>query len=389
MDLRNEAQALREETVVHRRYFHRTAEVGLNLTRTMAYVTEVLRQSGLEPRACGHSVVAEVGKGERCLLLRADLDALPMEEKSGLSFACDQGRAHACGHDCHGAMLLTAAKLLKRHEGELGARIRLLFQAAEETFEGARDAIDHGLLSPKPDAALAFHVAAGPMEPGMFFYHETQDAMMSSVDGFCITLRGKGAHGAYPNLAVDPINMGVHLHLALQSLIAREADPGCSSVLSVGKFTAGTAANIIPETAVLEGTLRTNDRKERERLTRRLEELCQHTARAFGGEAEIQWTCQVPPLYCDKELVLSMVKSLEELGLHGQGGMRSSASEDFAVIAQQVPSGFFYLTAGFSDQRGAATAHNPKVQFQEDVLPLGAAAYAHCALRWSQNEMEI
>lgn len=386
MELWQQAQALQEETLAHRRFFHRTAEVGLHLPQTMAYVEKTLRAWGMEPQHCGRSIVAELGQGEKLLLLRADLDALPMKEESGLPFACTGDRAHACGHDCHGAMLLTAAKLLKERENQLQCRVRLLFQAGEETFEGALDAIAHGLLEPKPDAALAFHVAAGPKEPGMFFYNSSAGAMMCSVDGFEITIHGKGGHGAYPNLSVDPINIGVHLHLALQSLIARETDPTRACVLSVGRFSAGTAANIIPETAELAGTIRTNDQLQREKLLRRVEEVCSATARAFGGEAGIRWTSQVPPLCCDGELVREMVGYLQQLpGLTGQDGMTASASEDFASIAQRVPGCFIYLTAGFSDERGNAPAHNPKVQFHENVLPLGAAAYAHCALQWGKT----
>lgn len=385
MEMFEQAQALQAETLAHRRFFHQTAEVGLHLPQTMAYVQEHLTACGLKPKHCGQSIVAELGQGEKILLLRADLDALPMEEESGLPFACPDGHAHACGHDCHGAMLLTAAKLLKQRERELQCKVRLLFQAGEETFEGAKDAIAHGLLEPKPDAALAFHVAAGPREPGMFFYNTTGAAMMCSVDGFEITIHGKGGHGAYPNLTVDPISIGVHLYLALQSLIAWESDPSLACVLSVGRFSAGTVANTIPETAELAGTIRTNDRVQREKLICRVEELCAATAGAFGGEAKIRWTSQVPPLYCDPALVREMAGYLQELpGLTGRDGMTASASEDFAAIAQMVPSGFFYLSAGFSDDRGLATAHNPKVQFHEAVLTLGAAAYAHCALQWGK-----
>lgn len=383
MDVLARAYELREETVENRRFFHQTAEVGLHLPLAMERVREKLLEYGLTPRSCGEGVVAELGQGRPILLLRADLDALPMPEETGLDFACTTGHAHACGHDCHGAMLLTAAKLLKEQENALHGTVRLLFQPGEETFEGARSMIAAGALEPKPDAALALHVAAGPMEPGTLLYHEASAPMLFSVDGFTVTIHGRGAHGAYPHLAVDPIHIGVQIYQALQSVLARERDPARACVLSVGQFQAGSAANIIPETATLRGTLRTNDEAQRALLTRRLTEVCHGTAALYGGSAEITWDCRVPALTCDPALVRKLVGFASELpGLQVQGGAQGSASEDFACIAEQVPSAFFYLTAGFSDRRGEASAHNPQVQFHEDVLPLGAAVYAHCALQF-------
>lgn len=383
MNLLERAYELRGETVENRRFFHTTAEVGLHLPQAMERVREKLLEYGLKPHSCGEGVIAELGQGRPLLLLRADLDALPMPEESGLDFACTTGHAHACGHDCHGAMLLTAAKLLKERENELHGTVRLLFQPGEETFQGARSMIAAGALEPKPDAALALHVAAGPMEPGVLLYHEAPTPMLFSVDGFTVTIHGRGAHGAYPHLAVDPIHIGVQIYQALQGLLARERDPAKACILSVGQFQAGSAPNIIPETATLRGTLRTNDEAQRALLTRRLTEVCCATAALYGGSAQVQWDCRVPALSCDPALVRQLVDYAAELpGLQVQGGAQGSASEDFACIAGQVPSAFFYLTAGFSDERGKAAAHNPRVQFHEDVLPLGAAVYAHCALRY-------
>lgn len=170
-----------------------------------------------------------------------------MPEESGEPFACPTGEtAHACGHDMHTAMLLTAAKMLKENEDALCGTVKLMFQPAEETFEGARDMLENGLLeNPPVDAALAYHVAAGKSPVGFVMYNDS-GVMMASVDGFEITVHGRGSHGANPNLAIDPINVGVHIHLALQELIARESDPTKTCVLTIGQFMAGTAANIIP-----------------------------------------------------------------------------------------------------------------------------------------------
>lgn len=385
MDFYNRALELREETVAHRRWLHSHAEVGLDMPNAQAYVMEQLKNYGLEPRPCGHGVTAELGKeGGRTLLLRADMDALPMPEESGESFACPTGtEAHTCGHDFHAAMLLTAAKLLKENESALSGRVRFMFQTAEETFEGAKDMIANGILE-GVDGALAYHVGSGRMPVGLFMYN-SGGTMMYSVDGFRITIHGRGAHGAYPHNSIDPINIGVHIYLALEALIAREADPGKACVLTIGNFAAGSAANIIPDTAVLQGTLRTNDSASRETLVRRLKEVVQGTAAVYGGSAEIETISQVPPLVCDAVMTDEMVRYMQELpipGLTPVPDTSASASEDFAAIAEKVPSVYMYLSAGYLDERGDAPAHNPKVQFNEDVCPIGAACLAHCAVRW-------
>lgn len=383
------AQALRSELEENRRYLHTNAEVGLDLPKARAYVMEKLTEYGLEPHLCGHGVTATLGKGGKTLLLRADMDALPMGEESGLPFACPTGQqAHCCGHDLHAAMLLTAAKLLKEQESHLKGTVRFMFQPAEETFQGAQDMIDNGILDPLPDAALAYHVGSGRMPVGLYMFNNTpKAAVMFSMDQFVITVKGKGAHGAYPQLSVDPINIGVHIHLALQELIARESDPMKSCVLTVGKFQGGTAWNIIPEICVLGGTIRSNDKDARNLLVRRVEEVAKSVAAVYGGSAEVE-TFGVPPLVCDHNLVNEFSGYMQELpipGLTPYPGVSASASEDFALIAEKVPSAFIYLSAGYLDERGDAPAHNPKVQFNEDVLPIGAASLAHCAQRWLEN----
>ena len=350
---------------------------------------EELKKLGISAQACGHGVTATVGKPGKCILLRADMDALPMQEESGLPFACPTGtEAHTCGHDFHAAMLLTAAKILKENESALEGTVKFMFQPAEETFEGARDMIAQGILeNPAPDAALAYHVTAGKMPVGIYMYNST-GTMMFSVDGFRITIRGRGAHGAYPHASIDPINIACHVYLALEALIAREVDPAKANLLTVGQFHAGNANNIIPETAVLEGTIRSNDKASRELLVRRMREVAEGTAAVYGGTAEIRMLSQVPPLICDPKLTEQIVGYMQQLEIPGAmpyPGIAASASEDFATIAEKIPGVFLYLSAGFPDDRGAAPAHNPKVQFNEDVCPIGAACYAHCAVQWLKN----
>ena len=388
MNYYERALELKEETIANRRYFHQNAETGLDMPTAKAYVMNKLKEYGLIPKECGHGVSATVGCGGKVILLRADMDALPMPEESGEPFACTSGAAHACGHDFHVAMLLTAAKMLKENESNLKGTVKFMFQPAEETFEGSKDMMEHGILeNPSVDAALAYHVSPGNMPVGLYMYNSS-GTMMFSVDGFKITVSGKGAHGAYPHNSIDPINIAVHVYLALESLIAREADPKAACVLTVGKFEAGTAANIIPDYAVLEGTIRSNDPTNRELLVRRMKEVADKTAQVYGGSASIEMISEVPPLICDPALTEEMVSYMQEMNLPNAQpypGISASASEDFASIAEKVPSTFIYLSAGFTDNREVYPAHNPKVQFNEDVCPIGASCLAYCATQWLNN----
>ena len=388
MNYYERALELKDETIANRRHIHKNAETGLDLPKTKAYVMEKLTEYGLEPKDCGYGVTATLGKGGKVLLLRADMDALPMPEESGEEFACPTGKeAHTCGHDFHAAMLLTAAKMLKEKEDTLEGTIKFMFQPAEETFEGSKNMIENGILeNPPVDAALAYHVSPGKMPIGLFMYND-KDTMMYSVDGFKITIHGKGSHGAYPHVGIDPINIGVHIHLALQELIARESDPTHSCVLTIGQFAGGTAANII-ETAVLQGTIRTNKPEARELLVRRMKEVAEKTAAVYNGTVDIEMISEVPPLICNPKLTDEVVGYMQELGIPGltpYPGISASASEDFAVIAEKVPSTFMYLSAGYLDERGQYPAHHPKAQFNEDVCPIGAACLAHCASQWLKN----
>ena len=389
MNYYKRALELKDEIISHRRYFHKNAEVGLYMPKAQAYVMEKLSEYGLEPKLCGYGVSATVGKGGKVILLRADMDALPMAEESGELFACPtETEAHTCGHDLHAAMLLGAAKMLKENESALQGTVKFMFQPAEETFEGAKNMIENGILeNPPVDAALAYHVTSGNMPVGIYMYN-SKGTMMFSVDGFKIRIRGKGAHGAYPHSSIDPINIGVHVYLALEALIAREADPAKSCVLTIGNFQAGSAPNIIPDTALIQGTIRTNDKESRELMVKRMKEMASKTAEVFGGTAEVEMISEVPPLVCDPKLTEEIVGYMDRMGIPNMRpypDVSVSASEDFASIAEKVPSVFLYLSAGYMDERGKYPAHNPKVRFNEEVCPIGAGCFAHCAAEWLKN----
>ena len=391
MDVKKAAAETKDYIVSIRREFHRHPELSLQEFRTAQRIEEELDKFGIPHTRVGETGVLGTLKGAKdngkVLVLRADIDALPIEETHECVYRSENaGVMHACGHDFHTAMLLSAAKLLKESEEKLAGRVRFMFQPAEETFEGAKDMIANGILD-GVDAALAYHVSTGRMPVGIFMYNDS-GTMMNSVDGFRITVYGKGSHGAYPQNSIDPINIGVHIYLALEALLAREANPNKTCVMTVGQFTAGAAANIIPDTAILQGTIRTNDRDSRALLVRRMKETAEKTAEVYGGTASVEMISEVPPLICDSALTKQIVGYMQELpipGLVPYPGVSANASEDFASVAERVPSAFLYLSAGFLDERGDAPAHNPKVRFNEDVCPIGVSCLTHCAIRWLEE----
>lgn len=388
MDFYRRALELNKETVAHRRYLHTNAESGMDLPVTKEYIWQKLTEYGIAPQHCGKGITALIGRGEPVILLRADMDALPMAEENSEDFASRTDSAHTCGHDFHAAMLLCAAKLLKEKEASLCGTVKIIFQPGEEILQGCQNMIENGVLeNPRPDCAFALHVAAGRLPLGVFMYN-SKGAMMNSADNFRITVKGKGGHGAYPDLAIDPVNIAVHIYIALQSLIATEAVPTAARTLTVGRFAAGDSLNIIPDTAVMEGSVRTDDPICRSRLKRRIEEIVYGTAKTFGGSAAISWLASVPPLLCSRSFTEQMVKYMLELPVPANtpvADMQASASEDFACIAEKLPAAMFYISAGYEDERGDYSAHNPKVLFNEEVCAVGAAAYAHCAARWLEE----
>lgn len=382
-DIQKEAAAMQEQLVAWRRSLHQMPETGIHLPRTMQYIRERLEEMGIayelhEDISC---ITATIGRGDKCFLLRSDVDALPVEEEADVPFKSTNGCMHGCGHDLHGAILLGAAKLLKAHEQELPGTVKLLFQSGEEVFLGAKSAIGAGVLeNPRVDAAFAMHVIA--MMPMDLVF--TGKQTMSAVDGFKITLIGHGGHGSMPEHAVDPINAAVQVYLALQSLIAREKSGSEEAVLTIGQFTAGEASNIIPERAVLQGTLRTFDEAVRQRLVKRIREVTAGVAMTYRCQYEYEELFSCASVYTDDAVTASVEKSLLKIvpNVHIQKNAHGMGSEDFAEITQRVPSAYYTIGAGPEDPTKRMGQHNPKIEFNEDILSVGAAIYAQAAMDW-------
>ena len=385
--LLQEAIEIQDKLTAWRHSLHQIPELGLTLPKTSAFIKEQLTSMGIafqeyEDISCITAVLGSTDRGDgKCFLLRSDMDALPITEESGEPFASENGHMHACGHDLHAAVLLGAACLLKKHENELNGAVKLLFQSGEETFEGAKAAIDAGILeNPHVDAAFAMHVAS-IVTNNMIIYGPYP---MSSVYGFRITLTGKGTHGSTPQLGIDPINTGVHIHLALQELISREVPASEEAVLTIGHFSGGAVSNVIPERAVLEGTLRTFKPELRAMLIQRIHEVIEFVSRTYRTEVKIEVLCDVPAVACDTDLnqqIITSIKSLDEnAGLYPL--YHVMGSEDFAFISEKVPSSYFCLGAGLPDKNEWIGQHNPKVRFVDECLPMGAAVYAKAAIDW-------
>jgi len=384
------ADEIAEELVQYRRRFHQNPEIGMNTTSTAAFVAEKLAEMGYQPQILGGcGVTATVGKpGGKVLLLRADMDALPMQEESGLEFASQvPGAAHCCGHDLHTAMLLGAARLLKEEESSLEGIVKLMFQPAEENMQGARAMIEAGILeNPTVDAAMAIHVNSIAVCGRLLVF---AGPTCASSDLFSIKIKGHGGHGARPEETVDPLNVAAHIHTALQELQARELRAGETGVLTIGCMKGGSTYNVIPSEAVLMGTIRTYNKEIREMLITRMQEIATGIAKVFRAEAAVEFSDNYTiPLVSDKDMAAFAIDALKKALPENQIlPMHKSfpGSEDFAFIADKVPTLFIVL--GATVKQGVEYGqHHPKVRFNEECLPVGAATYAYLASEWLKKQ---
>ena len=389
--LLEQAIAMKDEIISYRRTIHNNPEVGTELPKTKAYVMDKLREFGYEPKEiCESGIVATIegSKSGKTFLLRADMDALPMAEATGLDFKSNNGSMHSCGHDMHTAMLLGAAKLLKQNQNEIEGTVKLVFQPDEEGFTGAKKMLAAGVLeNPKVDAAMAMHVHSSTPSNVVLCGLGTS---IAGCNRFRIVVNGTGCHGAMPELGVDPINIAAHIYISLQEIIAREISATKPAVVTIGKFVGGEAPNIIPGEVVMEGTIRALDKEVGEFIFDRMKDIVESTAKMFRGEAKLIELSSVPPLTNDTELakeVTSYVKDLvgeKAVCLFEGGGM---GSEDFASYSYEVPSVYLMLGAGTKQENPlyGEPMHNEKVVFNEDILVTGAAMHTYCSIMWLKN----
>lgn len=380
------ATAIQKEIINNRRTVHNHAETGFDLPKTKSFVMEKLREMGYHPIEVGKcGVSATVGNGGKTILLRADMDALPMKEESGLSYASENGCSHSCGHDTHTAMLLGAAKLLKEREESLAGTVKLMFQPAEELLLGAQDMIEAGILeNPKVDAAMSIHINSTlPIGIGI-----KTGPRFASSNNFRITITGKGCHGAMPEKGVDPVMIGAHILIGAQEIITREISYIDGATLTMGHFEGGSTFNIIPSEAIIEGTMRTFSGETQAYLKKRLPELVAIIAQTYRGYAELEYKCDCPVLVNDPLFSMEISSYIEAMAADSFGvfdASPSAGSEDFAFICNRVPGCMLSLGAQNADKEKRYPLHNPKMIIDEKALPVGTAVFVECAVKWLEN----
>ncbi|WFF72938.1 M20 family metallopeptidase [Proteiniclasticum sp. QWL-01] len=389
MSIYEQATALAEDIIRDRRKIHSQPELGFETVQTAAYVMERLKEMGYEPTQISrNSVVATVGQGGKTILLRADMDALPMTELTGLDFASTNGNSHSCGHDAHTAMLLGAARLLKDQESSLKGTVKLMFQPAEELLTGAKEMIDAGVLkNPDVDCAMMCHVNSTAPRG---VYIGSGPGTTASYN-FRITVKGNGCHGAMPETGVDPVLTGAHILIGLQEILSREVSFPKGAVLTMGHFKAGSAPNIIPGEAILEGTMRTFDSETQAYVMTRISEIAAQIARTYRCEATVEDLSAVPVSLNDPQFTSDVIRYIEEIRgneFEVYPAVPATGSEDFAWISQEVPSCMFSLSAPVEGSEILYPLHHPKMVLDESAFPIGSAIFAKCAIQWLEEHSQ-
>jgi amidohydrolase len=371
-----QAEELDTHLIAIRRHLHQHPELSHEEFETTAAIRAWLTEAGIRIAdfSLKTGLIAEIGgfKSGPIIALRADIDALPIQEETGLPFASlIPGKMHACGHDFHTASILGAAFLLKQHEKDLKGTIRLVFQPAEEKAAGAELVINSGALE-GVRAIIGMHnkpdlpVGTVGLKPG---------ALMAAADGFKIEVEGYGTHAAVPEAGIDPIVVSAHIITALQSIISRSISSLQSAVISVTKIHSGTSWNIIPEKAILDGTLRSFDKQVRERIRVRMQEVVDGVAAAFGTKATLRWIKGPPSVQNDTEIAELVRQTAEKLGLQVVVPAPSPAGEDFAFYQKIIPGFFFFMGTS-----GTHEWHHPAFDLDERALAISARLFAQLSL---------
>ncbi|MCX6037943.1 MAG: amidohydrolase [Chloroflexi bacterium] len=381
-DFLSEAQALFEYTQSMRRDFHAHPELGFHEVRTAGIVAKELTALGLEVHTGvgGTGVVAllEGAKQSPVVLVRADMDALPIREETGAPYASQNpGVMHACGHDGHTAVLLTVAKMLNAHRSQLSGTVKFMFQPAEEGMGGAEKMIEDGVLeNPKVDVALALHVWN---EKPVGWVGIAGGPAMAGAEIFKIKVRGKGGHGAVPHLAVDPILAAAQVVSALQGIVARNIAPLQTAVVSVCTIHGGETFNVIPPAVEMTGTIRTFEPAVRTRVLERFEKTVHSIAEGMGCQAEIELQILTPATINQPETaarVQAVARRLFPEADVDTANYITMGSEDFAFVLEKVPGCFFFIGSANPEKGLDAGHHHPRFDIDEAALPRGAALMA-------------
>ncbi|MBM2815555.1 MAG: Amidohydrolase [Ignavibacteria bacterium] len=382
------ANSLIEKLIRYRRHIHAEPELSFNETNTSAYVRSVLDELKIPNQVlCGTAVIGQIGDSGKCVALRADMDALQIEEETGLEFASKNPSAmHACGHDMHTAMLLGAAEILSANKSQLNGTVKFIFQHAEEKLPGgAKALIEHGVLE-NPEVSAVFGQHVNPFgEVGSISLNS--GPILASADELYWTITGKGCHAAQPHLGSDPILAASGLIQALHVLVIKEHNPLAPVVLSVTSIHGGTATNIFPDTVQLMGTLRTFNEEIRAELHEKLQKFSSDYCALFGTKSNLRIEKGYPPLVNAHSLTdfISSVAS-EVLGSGSVEVLEPKMwAEDFAYYAKEVPSVFWFLGVRPKNMLEMPPLHNSRFAPDESALPVGAAMLASAAMEFLKN----
>ncbi|WP_310608143.1 M20 aminoacylase family protein [Buttiauxella brennerae] len=377
-----EIKASEDEMIAIRHYLHANPELSLEEFKTSDLVAKQLESWGYKvTRGIGTTgVVGSLKKGDsnKSIGLRADMDALPIFEETNLPWASTvPGKMHACGHDGHTTILLAAAKYIASQACDFNGTVHLIFQPAEEAIGGADLMIKDGLFDRFPcDRVFALHNMPGLPTGKLGFYSGN---FMASADTVKITIKGYGGHGAYPHRTVDPIVTGAALITALQTIVSRNVTPGETAIVTVGTFQSGIASNVIPDTAVMELTVRAMKPDIRDLLIKRIEELADFTAKSFGASCEVEVYDSYPVLINDDEqTAFARELAVEFFGKDAvlDKVLPSTGSEDFAFMLQERPGSYFLLGNGEKGDKGGCMVHNPGYDFNDDIISTGASFFS-------------
>lgn len=372
------SKEIQQKIISHRRYFHRHAESGFEIPKTEGYILKELRALGYKAVKCGKSgIIADIGRGETntCVLLRADCDALDIEEKTGLDFACKSKRMHACGHDMHAAMLLGAAEIIKDYD--IKGKIRLMFQPAEEILAGAKDMIDDGVLDGITQAVMIHVITATDTETATVIIPDSKNCA-PSADFFRISITGKSCHGAMAEQGINAVSAVCTAVPMLEKLCSQKLPAFSGAALSIGRINGGKQANVLAQQVEIEGTFRTYDEKHREILRKQIKQIIKGTDVCYGTDSKVYYTATCPSLKNSDSAIKRAKNVLEEceIKIIDNIGGGSSGSEDFAYITEKVPSVMLILCAGDKKDGYVYPQHNEKTDFDEKALCTGAAIYA-------------
>ena len=383
-DFLSEAETLFDYSQALRRDFHRHPELGFQEYRTAGIVAKELNELGLEVSTgvgkTGVVALLEGAKPGPVILMRFDMDALPILEATGAEYASTHpGVMHACGHDAHTAIGLTVAKLLHAHRDELAGTAKLVFQPAEEGLGGAEAMVADGVLQgPRPDVSLSLHVWN---EKEFGWVGVTEGPAMAAADSFTVVITGKGAHGAAPHTGRDPVLAGAQIVTALQSIVARNIDPLDTGVLTVTQFHGGDAFNVIPTEVRLNGTIRTYKAETRDRMIQRMHAIIEGVAAAMECSATLEFVETCPAVDNNPE-VASRVQDIVRRLLPPEAldvNERTMGSEDMSLMMQDIPGCYFFVGSANKEKGLNASHHNPLFDIDERVLPRAAGLMASVA----------